>query len=484
MAGRFNNPYYRGYNDSGLGEGFDNLAKIFAPPTLQDMYAGAKAQETRQKIQGLQQLYQMAQDPNFDQSKFDRMGAASGQWNPTQGYYAIDTRAGVDRRGQDITAATSIANNYADNDRALQVALMAPTPKDAVVTRPPATAKRYGVPEQSIGIVAAQPGEKNFLPDGRVLEGNPKPLTDAEMKAKILGTMPPDQQAAVAFGNTPVENVNGVPKTRPQVLEGGVAPVDNTHAAQVFNYKTPDGRTGSARFDPTTQSFVDSQTKQALPPGIMLQAPSGVQNQNGLGPTTANATDANKRAAQIAEALQAIDAYAAHLKNNPGVVGIPGAIRGTAQNALSVVQEFASAFGNVAPDAKIGADQAKALAARIGADHRDPAIAQARVMQLDLAYKLAQHENPTGEVSRQALERALETVAGGTLHNNESALESLQALRDIVARGQVGVDKLRNPSAGPPAAAPPAAPAARPRFQNPTTGEMIEWDGQQYVPVK
>lgn len=503
MAG----PYERGYNDPAIAKSFDNLANMFAPPTPAQVYAGAKAQEARQKIEGIAAMYGLAQSADMSpegKTRFDRYNAATGSGNIATGYYGVDqdnlskhyntdTVATTARRGQDIESGdrrysvdqTGVRDKYkvdtesTDNRYKTDVGARTdlskmygqPVPKDAVAFTDPGAAKILGVdPGMRSGIVAAQPGEKNFVPGptgapggGPVLEGNPKPKTEAEVKGGIIAGLSPEEQRAVGFGTTPLETSKdtGKPISRPDALATGTPVVDRTHAAQVFNYRTGDGKIGTARLDPATNAPVDSVTGQPLPQGSILQAPSGVQNQNGLGPTTANTTAANQKSAQLDVMDQTLNAYEHLVRNNPGVVGIPGAVRGAAQNAVSVVDEFAGSFGNIDPNVKVTADQVKAIAGHI-TQGRDPAIQQARVLEADLAYKLAQAQNPTGEVSRQAFERALDVVAGGTLRNNQTAIESIGALREMVKRERSGVASLRAPGGAAPGAAPQQGTAPAP----------------------
>jgi hypothetical protein len=480
-------PNYRGYNDPGMAKAFDDLAKVFAPPTPQEILAGAKAQETRQKMQALSDFYKAANDPSYDPRRIDLMGIGAGLFTPTTGFGARDMHDVTQRRGQDltlqgtkysadasagaaryghdltykartydtdVTARTSRENNTADNTRAVTTSLLTPVQQGATRFVPPDVASLYKVPETQSGMVELQPGQKAFTPDasgkpgaGGTLQGNPKPLNDSEMKALIIGTMPKEQQEAIAFGATPVETAPDAtgtlkPMTRPQVLAGGKPAIDNTHAKQIFNYKAPDGRSGTATLD-GTGSPIDATTRQPLPQGTQLQAPSGVQSKDPLGATTANVTEANRKAAQLDVMGRSLDGYETLLKNNPGIVGIPGAVRGAAQNAVSVVEEFSSAFGKLSPMAKLTEDQVKNYAAQIGAVSRDPAIQAARIAEADLAYKWAQMQNPTGEVSRQAFERALDAVTGGTLRNNQSALEAIAAMRQAIERERGGVEALR-----------------------------------------
>lgn len=497
MADPYSPVRVRGFGDPGLNQGFGNLAKMFAPPSIQDQYASTKSAEVRQKMGGIAELYRRAADPNATKEDLDRWGAVTNMWSPTSGFGARDMHDATQRRGQDISDATNrygigVASSdrryginvgsadtrrgqdmdSADKRRGQDVnaqthvttTLLSPVAKDAIRYVPPDIASLYKVDPMQPGVVAAQPGEKNYMPDGRVLEGGPKPLTKSEVEGKIIQSLTPAEQRAIGFGSTPVEVTRDpttgkpTPMTRPQMLDTGAVPVPDKNA-QVFNYRTPQGSAGTAVFDPAANGLVDSQTRQPLPQGAQVQAPSGVQNKEGLGPTTANQTEANRIGAGLDVMEQTLTAYKDLLAKNPGIVGVPGSIRGAAQNAVSVLQEFGAAFGNLAPEARVTADQAQAIAARIGAGSRDPAIAQARVMQADLAYKWAQMQNPSGEVSRQAFERALDAISGGSLANNASALEAVDAIQQTLGRERQRVTSLRQPGAMPPG--PPNAPGVQ-----------------------
>lgn len=180
----------------------------------------------------------------------------------------------------------------------------------------------------------------------------------------------------------------------------------------------------------------------------------------------------------MAANLDALDAdlaaYEQLLRNNPGVAGLPGDIRGTAQNAISSVQELSAAFGDIAPNAAMSLEQVQGALSTI-APNRDPNIQKAKQMQANLAYRVAQMNNPSGEVSRQAFERSYEAISGGFFANNQSALEGVLALKDQSARNRIQVNGLRNPQAptdpmGPPA---PATPAAAETWErDPATGAL------------
>lgn len=465
-------PYaVRPYGDPNLAKGFANLAQMFVPPSTQDRYAAARAGEVQQKMQGIAELYRMATDPNAaTDPRFDMYGAITGSWSPTTGFGARNMKDATDRRGQDIHSGDVRykvdQDNRTDLDKTRIVdqgnttrTMLQPIQKDAVRHVPPSVADMFKVPSMQTGVVAAQPGEKNFMPDGRVLEGNVKPKTEAEVKGDIIAGLTDEERRAIGFGNTPVETIvdpaTGKPKavTRPQQLDTGTPSVVKGNG-EYFNYVQPDGKSGTAIHDPITQQPVDAQSRQPLAPGSKLQAPSGVQGKDPLGPTTANSTEANRKAAMLDELQLLTNQYSTLLRNNPAIVGPVGDIRGFAQNLQATIGEVIAASGG---DAPIQLSDVRALASRI-APNRDPAIQQARIMAADLAYKWAQAQNPSGEVSRQAFERALETLNGGMLRNNQSALEALDGVNQFITRQRTGVSSLRTPGS-----------AVRPAPAGPTT---------------
>lgn len=468
-------PYaVRPYGDPNLAKGFSNLAQMFVPPSQQDRYAAARAGEVQQKMQGIAELYRMATDPNAAADpRFDMYGAITGSWSPTTGFGARNMKDATDRRGQDIHSGDVRYKVDQDNKTSLEKTrivdsgdttrkLLDPVAKDATRFVPPSVADMYKLPATQTGVVAAQPGEKNFLPDGRVLEGGPKPLTETEMKARIIGGMSGEEQRAVAFGPTPVETVIGpdgkrTVMTRPQQLATGT-PDAGKAPGQVYNWRTPDGAKGGTAVMREDGKLYDSQTQQELPAGVQVQSAGAAQGKDGaLGPTTANSTEANRKAANLDAMQMLVNQYTTLLHQNPGVVGPVGDIRGFAQNLQATLTEATAAFGDQSPNAVITAEQVRALAGRI-APSRDPAIQQARIMAADLAYKWAQAQNPSGEVSRQAFDRALDTLTGGSLRNNISALESLDGVNQFIQRERVGLQSLRNPTPGAGVAAAPGGP--------------------------
>lgn len=274
----------RFYNDPSLGAAFSNLANIFAPPSGSDLagYAGAKAKQ--EEAARLAELFNYAKDPNYDQGLADRMGVLGGLYAPTQSYHAVNlgdatTRRGqdvtastsrannaadniralqerelmeaaamerlgitdaTDRRGQNITAHTSMFNNRADNARALDVArmanttditqsLLAPVGQGATRHIPPSIADMFDLPATQAGNIAAAPGETIVTPDNGTIMGVPKPLSEAEQKAVerqglIASGQLTDQMLVdtIVGAETPVQVVGPDGKT-PQFSTPGAA---------------------------------------------------------------------------------------------------------------------------------------------------------------------------------------------------------------------------------------------------------------------
>src|SRR5690606_8195844 len=84
----------------------------------------------------------------------------------------------------------------------------------------------------------------------------------------------------------------------------------------------------------------------------------------------------------------------------------------------------------------------------VAPEYFDPKIPEAEFYQGTLAYALARTENPSGEVSRQAFERAREQVRGGILSNPEQILAKMGAWRKQLSAEADAIDVLRDPKQG------------------------------------
>lgn len=477
MASR-NNPYQR---DPALAAAFSNIAGMFAPPSGSDAAGFATANAKRAEAQRLADLFAYSKDLSYDRGAFERQAIAAGIYNPSQSFYSVDQGNATTQRGQDITARTAVGNNIRDNStKAFQTRYGALSEGQVLPAMPGSVAGMYGLPESGVvaGSMKLSQGQDAVLPDGQRVEGPRKPLSETEMKAAILGRQPEQAQTDYVMGGqapvvavgpdgkTPIYVAPGVagrmqmpaaaaPSSTPQRRSEGVAIIGDqqvpvTRSPDGLQWQLPDG--------------------QPVPPGARvmdLPKATGSNEQLGL-PTTANRTEANRLDATIVGTEDMLNKYEAILKNSPGVIGLPGAIRGVAQDAVSTLAELGAAFGNMAPDAKVTLDQVQGLAQRIS-PARDPNIQIARSLAMSLAYQDAQLQNPSGEVSRQAFERSYEKLTGGMLRNNQSALESVQGMRMLMdsKRKQTGAlnkPGTPSPTSGTPAPAAAPAPATRLRF--------------------
>ena len=193
------------YNDPALGQAFSNLAAAFAPPAGSDLAGYATAAATKQKADRLSKIFQYADNPDFTWNQADRYGVLGGLFTPNQTMESVDRNNATQRYGYDTQASSSRANNAADNTRALAAnradnaraleqtrlgntkdiatTLLAPVPAGGTRFVPASIADMYHLPATQSGNIAAQPGEHITTPDGRTIEGAPKPLSETEWHA-------------------------------------------------------------------------------------------------------------------------------------------------------------------------------------------------------------------------------------------------------------------------------------------------------------
>lgn len=231
----------RYYNDPGLGAAFSNLAAAFAPPSGSDLAGYATAGAVRQKATGLAELLTYAkQREGFDQTVFDRMGQALGQWNASNGYYGVDQGNATTQRGQDITARTALTTNAADNARAFaQTRYGAIGANQMLPGLPDSVAKLYGLPTSDPvqGNAVLQQGDTLTTPDGRTIAGAPKPPTEEQIKGAILQGLPQTDQRNAVLSGVNVEQVVG-PDNKPVYVnrpEAAGQPAYNSGPSTVIN---------------------------------------------------------------------------------------------------------------------------------------------------------------------------------------------------------------------------------------------------------
>lgn len=186
------------FNNPQFAQAADNLMQLFAPPSGTEAAGWANANATKEKAARLDDFYSYMKSADYNQQMGDRMGVGAGVYAPTSSYQALNMDDATKRRGQDVVAGTSRANNAADNARAVETAQMSGlagfyTPLNPGQIRPEVPseiAARFGQPG-AIGATA----------------GAPKAPTEDEVKAAALAGLPQHIRESVAIGSTPVESI-------------------------------------------------------------------------------------------------------------------------------------------------------------------------------------------------------------------------------------------------------------------------------------
>lgn len=298
------------FNDPAMAQAAGNLASLFAPPSGADAAGWAAANAKNAEASRLAQLFDYAKTAEgFDQAQFDRLGVGSGTYAPNQSYYAVDQGNATARRGQDVTASTSITNNQADNVRALQA--NSADNQRAVVTSAFGPLSEGQVRPAIPSSIASIYG----LPDLPQEAGVPKPMSVDEVRAAGLqrglgdGSLSDtDLIDSVMGSQTPVQAVG--PDGKPVFMNPGAATRTGAEAFvkptsgsdTVRNYARPDGSGGSARFDDTVQDWLDTSTGERLPQGTRTYTGQLTGDAVGTGfAKTTEAQDKNAYAVTMAE---------------------------------------------------------------------------------------------------------------------------------------------------------------------------------------
>lgn len=471
MATRINPMAGRYFNSPTFAAAASDIAGMFAPPSAGEVMSYAQLAGQQAQNERLAQLWSAAGDD------FDRMGVAAGQWNPNQSYYAVNTADATARRGQDMASAddryatdvdarTSLGEAYIDNSLA---------PLDPGQRRPgvdPLVASILG--GSGIELPDVLPGAQFGLPVAPSMD---------EVEASILAGLPPDQQAAIVGSSVDPINVvgeDGNPVVSLPFDAIGQEPYMNpgTPAAPTAITFARDGqRLGGFIKD---GQYVDSNgvplTPEEAGTAARVAQPQGTNAEVGV--TNANETQYNRTNAIITQSNLLLDDLEGLIRNNTGAAGVPGALQSFAQDFLQVGRELSAVFGE-GVDGLVTPDIINQLA---GAGSYDPVFRQIRSGMLQLAYLNAQRDNPSGEVSRFALERQIEALGQGMVGNDQSILAAISMNRAANERAAAANEVLVGRSPQP--AAPTAGGGATPvqRYHNPETGEVIIWNGQAWVP--
>lgn len=437
MGTRINPLAGRYFNDPSLAASVSSLAEVFAPPSANEQYAWAKANNERAEGQRLADLWNAAGDD------FDKRGVAAGAWNPNQSYYAVDTADATARRGQDISAETSRLNNAADNDRALLEAVIGLGDTklghgDAMVGIPAEVADALNIPafpsQTGAALGAPEPQKSTDQVEADLLE-----------QAILDGLFGAEDIVTERRSDVPVETV--VTPEGPRLVTRsdaiGEEPHFNTGAEAkptLETYRTPGGETGTAIFDTELGKWVDTQSGAVLPEGTVTGKINDTSE--GFGATTSNVTRGNQIVAESDYGVTRLTEFRTLLEENPGIMGIPGMVRSFAQDLVAAADEAGAAFGTID-----SLEEARDLAARVGASGKyDPALAQAAAYALEMAYLQAKAQDPGGEVNVRELERLLSLYDGG-IAGNPKVLSNLEVLEGQLQQRREYGQQLRGEAA-------------------------------------
>jgi hypothetical protein len=186
------------YNNPAFARAASDLVKLFGPPPASDLAAYSTARVNNQEADLRAKLAQMAENGDFDQQAFDRMGMAAGRWVPTQSFTRVNMDDATTRRGQDITAQTSITNNQADNQASIVSTMFGNLAPGEI---------RPALPGDIAGSFS--------LPALPAVQGNPKPLSQNEVLGQETlrliegGAISDDNLISTVMGDVPVENIVG-----------------------------------------------------------------------------------------------------------------------------------------------------------------------------------------------------------------------------------------------------------------------------------
>lgn len=519
----------RMYNDPALGRAFSSLAAAFAPPSGSDLMGYASAAAKREEASRLAELYAAAGSPNFDQTVFDRQAIATGLYNPTQGYYAQDqnnatARYGIDtsaatsrannaadnvraledrrmqeaaamerlgvtdataRYGIDTTADTSRANNTADNERALMAAIIdaATSPVSQGAIRPAFDPADFGVqapavPEFSGGTAPLNESQQKAIERQALIDNGV--LTDNVLLETILGEKPPVQ--AVGPDGTPVFMSPGA------AVNQGAQPYNEAKAdVKVTNGMAllPDGSRVPAFQRPGESIWRHAQTGEQLPHDAQIfntPQPQGSADDIGLGKPVSN--NIQKQLIDIRTAKDTAIQLRDLIKASPASQGAVGWLRGTAQNVIQMGGEVGQYFGGEVANINKRIAEGLEDASLGGAfDENIPAI---EMMANLLAFQYAKTTN-SDRLSNEMLQASRRALGlDGLTANQASSLARLDKAVEAIERQEnmlLGI--LRSGIGGDETAVPPPVDegAAPVYATNPDTGERLQLIDNQWVPV-
>lgn len=427
------------YNSPEMAAVAQNIAQMFGPPSGSDLAAYSTARKNNQQSDIVAQLR-----ANPEYQGFDHQSILADLYDPTQSFQRINMDDATNRRGQDVSAATSRANN-ADTNRTGLISNMFGALNEGQVRPqlPGDIAGMYGLPE---------------LPQAA---GMPKPRTQQEVLGGQTQRLIDDGQLtdqnllSIAMGSTPVENiidpVTGQPVVQWRDQAVGAEPYFNKGAeAKPTNgvARLQDGTVVPAVQGPNGR-WLHAQTGEELPPDIQIfDTPKAQGTAEEVGLTKPTNTAVEKQLIDIAVAKDTAQTLRGLIAESPASQGVVGWMRGTAQNVIQTGGELGTFFdGGVA---EVMADIENGLADAGLAGSFDKNIPAIELLANLLAFQYA--KTTTGErLSNEMLQSTRKALGlDGLTANQASSLARLdQAIAQIESQERIlrkaragGVDAL------------------------------------------
>ncbi|MVS97887.1 hypothetical protein [Devosia marina] len=324
------------YNNPALGQAAQNIAAMFAPPSAGELAAYSTARANNQKSNIVAQL---AADPKYQ--GFDHQAILADLFDPTQSFTRVQMDDATNRRGQDITAATSRANN-ADTNRTTLISNMFDTLDQGQIrpALPGDIASAFALPELPQVVGAPKP-----LTQDQVLGGQTQRLIDD-------GQLTDANLISTVMGDVPVENIvgpNGRPMTVPRDQAHGAEPYFNPGAEAKPTNGVAVLRDGSRV--PAVQDrdgrWRHAQTGEELPSDIQIFATpqaQGTAEEIGM-VSKPTGSQIEQQLLDIAVAKDTAVALRDKIAESPASQGAVGWLRGTAQNFIQTGGELGQYFG-------------------------------------------------------------------------------------------------------------------------------------------
>lgn len=420
-------------------------------------------------------IEELAQNPNMriDDPRFESRGVLAGLFRPDQ--TMSSEWAGIEG---DLTAARIREEGAMDRQRAEPVMVN----QNQTAFLSPEEAVLRDLPEVIMGQASVGRDETIVRPDGSQVLGQQTPMNKSQWEAQQLqallesGDLTTQMFVDDFLGNqTPVEGYDDQGNVRfmspGAAVRTGATPYDAPSNVP-RNYVMRDGR-NFITFDGAT----DAQTGQPLPPGGAISNVEGGAEDVGL-PTTATRSQLQQGQIEVNKFNVLLD-RARELSTDPANFGIPGAVKGAAQDATAIAEGVATGLGFTSPREAL--ESIRNDAAANGIDPSllpgvfDPSLPALHTVADLLVYQAAAAlAGQSGRAVSDYDVRRFKNVVGDPrsfMMNRERFLAKLDELQRLVSGvSQVNTQALTGGVAGAPQQPPqPPQPPSPPSPPAPTT---------------